>query len=92
MPEGFRHRVLDALTGVPAGQVVSYGELAAMAGYPGAARGVGAVLSATTAEDGVSWWRVVYADGRLAPCDPAGQARLLAAEGVAVEAGRVQPG
>ena len=42
------------------GEVVSYGEVARRAGYPGAARAVGNVLARGV---GVPWWRVVRADG-----------------------------
>ena len=92
MPEDFRRRVIEALASVGPGQVVSYGDLAAQAGYPGAARGVGSVLAASTDGDGLTWWRVIYGDGRLAPGKEGEQARLLAAEGVAVRNGRVVPG
>ncbi|MFZ6003810.1 MAG: MGMT family protein [Actinomycetota bacterium] len=69
------------------GEVISYGEVARRAGRPGAARAVGAFL----AEHGGSlpWWRVVRADGSLAPHHPAEQRRLLRAEGVDVRAGHV---
>ena len=90
MPDEFRPRVLAALASVGPGQVVSYGDLAAQAGYPGAANGVGAVLAGSRPEEGLCWWRVVYADGRLAPGHEPEQARLLAAEGVTVSAGRVR--
>lgn len=90
MPEEFRKRVLEALASVGPGQVVSYGDLAAEAGYPGAARGVGAVLAGSRPEERLCWWRVVYSDGRLAPGHEAEQARLLAAEGVDVRDGKVR--
>lgn len=69
------------------GEVVSYGEVARRAGRPGAARAVGAFL----AEQGGSlpWWRVVRADGSLAPHHPVEQRRLLRAEGVDVTGGHV---
>ena len=89
MPAGFRERVVAALASVGPGQVVSYGDLAAQAGYPGSARGVGAVLAGSGREEGLAWWRVVYADGRLAPGHEAEQGRRLAAEGVEVRSGRV---
>lgn len=88
MPEHFRERVLDAVRSLRPGEVVSYGDVAAQAGYPGAARGVGAVLSAAT--EAVPWWRVVYADGRLAPGKEGEQGRRLRSEGVPVDAGRVR--
>lgn len=91
MPEGFRDAVIEALARVGPGQVVSYGDLAAEAGYPGAARGVGAVL-AGAGDDGLTWWRVVYGDGRLAPGKEAEQGRRLRTEGVAVADGRLVGG
>ena len=87
MPAAFRERVLAVVERLAPGEVVSYGDVAAQAGYPGAARGVGAVLAGT--ERPVPWWRVVYADGRLAPGKEADQGRRLQAEGVGVRAGRV---
>jgi methylated-DNA-protein-cysteine methyltransferase-like protein len=89
MGVGFRERVIVALESVGPGQVVSYGDLAAQAGHPGSARAVGAVLAGSDPDEGLAWWRVVYADGRLAPGHEAEQARRLAAEGVDVESGRV---
>ncbi len=78
----------DVLLGLAEGQVVSYGWVAAEAGYPGRARAVGRFLSRHGG--GLPWWRVVRADGRLAVPDPAGQAARLAAEGVVVEEGRAR--
>jgi methylated-DNA-protein-cysteine methyltransferase-like protein len=76
--------VVEALS---PGEVVSYGDVAAQAGYPGAGRGVGSVLA--TATRPLPWWRVVYADGRLAPGKEDDQGRRLRAEGVTVRDGRV---
>jgi methylated-DNA-protein-cysteine methyltransferase related protein len=88
MPADFRRRVIDVITGLQPGEVVSYGDVAAQAGYPGAARGVGAVLS-SSGGDGLPWWRVVMASGRLAPGKEREQGRRLRAEGVAVVRDRV---
>ncbi len=68
------------------GEVVSYGEVAAQAGYPGAARAVGGALRRI---DDLPWWRVVGHDGRLISPNPDRQARLLRREGVAVAGWRV---
>ena len=79
----FADRVREAVRRLPEGDVVTYGEVAAMAGKPGAARGAGAVLAAS---DGtLPWWRVVYASGRLAPGKEVDQARRLRREGVDVD-------
>jgi methylated-DNA-protein-cysteine methyltransferase-like protein len=86
MPADFRQRVIEVISTLNPGEVVSYGDVAAQAGYPGAARAVGAVLAATA---GLPWWRVVMASGRLAPGKEDAQGRRLRAEGVAVVAGRV---
>jgi methylated-DNA-protein-cysteine methyltransferase related protein len=87
MPEGFRERVVEVIAGLGPGQVVSYGDVAEEAGFPGAARAVGAVLAGI--DDGLPWWRVVRADGRLVPGHERKQARLLAAEGVRLTTGSV---
>ena len=57
--------VLAVVVTLEPGEVVTYGEVARQAGYPGAARAVGNVLART--DEAVPWWRVVAADGRLAP-------------------------
>jgi alkylated DNA nucleotide flippase Atl1 len=70
------------------GEVVTYGEVAADAGRPGAARAVGHLL-ATCPED-LPWWRVVAANGRLVPGHEAEHARRLEAEGVRLVGGKVR--
>ena len=91
MSTEFAERVRDVVRALPPGDVVTYGEVAALAGKPGAARGVGAVL-AGSGERGLPWWRVVNAAGRLVPGHEREHARRLRAEGVAVDvaAGRVR--
>jgi len=71
------------------GEVVSYGEVAAEAGHPGAGRAVGRLLARGLAD--VPWWRVVRADGAVVSPHAAEQARRLAAERVDVVDGRVRP-
>lgn len=70
------------------GEVVTYGEVAEQAGFPGAARGVGGVLRDPS--DDLPWWRVVAADGRIVCPSGSEQARRLVAEGVTVVGGRVR--
>ncbi len=68
----FRRAVYRALLSVPAGQTVSYGELAAMAGHPGAARAVGSAMAANPLALVVPCHRVVRSDGspgRYGRCD-----------------------
>ncbi len=85
----FERAVVTVLLASGIGDVMSYGDVAAEAGYPGAARAVGGVLRRI---DGLPWWRVVNAAGRLIPHDPERQAALLRAEGTPVADGRVVPG
>jgi alkylated DNA nucleotide flippase Atl1 len=87
----FARRVEQVVRAIEPGDVVTYGEVAALAGKPGAARGVGAVL-AGSGDRGLPWWRVVAANGRLVPGHEREHARRLQAEGVTVDAaaGRVR--
>lgn len=61
----FQLRVWEELRRVPAGTTVSYGELAARAGRPGAARAVGGALNRNPIGIVVPCHRVVGADGTL---------------------------
>jgi methylated-DNA-protein-cysteine methyltransferase-like protein len=85
----FEDDVLAVLHHLAPGDVVTYGEVAEEAGYPGAARAVGNLLRGSGAE-GVPWWRVITASGRLVPGHETEHARRLAAEGVEVSDGRVR--
>ena len=82
----FERSVSAVLDDLKEGDVVTYGEVAAEAGHPGAYRAVGWYLST---HSGHPWWRVVTSTGRLVPGMEEDQARLLATEGVQVVAGRV---
>jgi methylated-DNA-protein-cysteine methyltransferase-like protein len=82
----FEERVSEVLRNLAPGEVVTYGEVAAQAGRPGAARAVGNFLRRST---GLPWWRVVNAAGRLVPGSEVEQAKLLTAEGVAVAGNKV---
>lgn len=83
----FEAAVLDVLVRLEQGEVVTYGEVAEQAGFPGAARAVGTLLRRTDVE--IPWWRVVGAGGHLRSPDPARQARLLRDEGVPLRGRRV---
>ena len=74
------------VAGLAPGDMVSYGEVAVLAGRPGAARAVGRLMAAST---GLPWWRVVTAGGRLVPGHESVQAERLRAEGHTVRGNRV---
>ncbi|MFA5776321.1 MAG: MGMT family protein [Patescibacteria group bacterium] len=59
----FKDCVLKAVSLVPKGKVVSYGQVALMVGIPRAAIQVGWVLHESG--DKVPWWRVVNKKGRI---------------------------
>jgi methylated-DNA-protein-cysteine methyltransferase-like protein len=82
----FERRVREVLARLRPGDVATYGEIAEEAGYPGAARAVGGVMARC---DGLPWWRVVTAQGRLVPGHETEHARRLATEGVRVAGGSV---
>ena len=61
----FEKKVLRALSQVPPGKVVSYGELARGAGFPGAARAVGSVMRKNRLPIILPCHRVLRAGGSL---------------------------
>jgi methylated-DNA-protein-cysteine methyltransferase related protein len=80
-------RIIDVLMTLQEGEVTTYGDIAAVAGYPRNARLVGRILQATDVD--VPWWRVVNVAGRLVPGHEREQRRLLLDEDVIVERGHV---
>ena len=78
----FAVRVLAVLRRIPAGCVATYGDVARLAGRPGAARAVGNVLR-SAAEPGLPYHRVIAAGGQIGGFgrDPQLKRALLAAEG-----------
>lgn len=86
MSSTFEKAVIETIMRLGPGEIASYGEIAEEAGFPRAARAVGAVLSRT---EGLPWWRVVRADGRLVSPHEREQSRRLRKEGVSVLRGRV---
>jgi methylated-DNA-protein-cysteine methyltransferase-like protein len=81
------------IAAIPAGQVASYGQIAALAGLPRGARQVARALRYAPAELGLPWHRVIAVNGRIAiPASSPGyrtQISRLRAEGIVVNAGRV---
>ena len=75
-------RLWQVVRRIPRGRVATYGQIAALAGLPRAARQVGYALHALSDGSGVPWQRVVNARGgvslRAAPGWAGLQRRLLA--------------
>ena len=78
----------EVISHLEPGDVITYGDVAAEAGFPGAGRAVGTLLR--TAGSDLPWWRVVGVGGHIRTPDPARQARLLADDGVLVVNQRVE--
>ena len=86
---GFRAGVYAIVSRIPPGRVMTYGQVALLAGLPRAARVVGGALHLLSAESDVPWHRVVNRHGRISTRCPEHsmwrQAERLRAEGVPVD-------
>jgi methylated-DNA-[protein]-cysteine S-methyltransferase len=87
----FRRRVLATVRRIPPGRVATYGDVAAGAGRPRAARAVGTIMRECSAP-GVPCHRVIAAAGRLGGFggSEALKRALLRAEGILVVGTRVR--
>lgn len=91
----FHRQVYDALRTTRRGTTLTYGELAAMAGSPGAARAVGSALRRNPVAVLVPCHRVVAAGGKIGGFSAAGgvctKTRMLGIEGVRFGAAEATP-
>lgn len=62
--EDFRQKVLAVVKDIPRGSVLSYKEVAARAGFPGAARAVGTLMKRNY-DVSIPCHRVIRSDGRV---------------------------
>ena len=60
----FKSKVIDVVRNIPSGQTMSYGEVAAIAGSPGAARVVGSIMKQNY-DPTVPCHRVIRSDGSV---------------------------
>ena len=89
--DGFTQRVLSVVRRIPPGRVATYGDVAALAGRPRAARAVGNIMRGCGRPD-VPCHRVIAAGGRLGGYGGRETMKrsLLAAEGILVSGARVR--
>ena len=87
----FTSRVHSVVRRVPVGRVVTYGDVARLAGRPGAARAVGTIMKRARAT-GLPYHRVIAAGGLLGGYggNLALKRALLVAEGLEVSRTRVR--
>ena len=87
MSSPFKEKVISIVNSIPKSKVVSYGQVAAYAGVPRAAREVGWIMNELGGE--VPWWRVLNNKGLIsirgnATADKELQKKLLEAEGIEI--------
>jgi O-6-methylguanine DNA methyltransferase len=89
-PSIFTRRVLRVVSRIPPGRIATYGDVARLAGRPGAARAVGNIMR-TAAQPGLPYHRVVAAGGVVGGYggSPHVKTALLAAEGLVVRRRRI---
>ena len=86
----FTRRIIVTVRRIPSGRVATYGDIAALAGCPNAARAFGTIMR-NCRTPGVPCHRVVAAGGRLGGySDPWVKTGLLRAEGVRVVGRRLR--
>lgn len=81
-------RIVDIIKSIPRGKVLSYGDVAALAGAPGAARQVSWLLRTQTEKYNLPWFRVINSKGRISIKDFVGyelQKSHLLEEGVDID-------
>lgn len=92
----FSQAVVSLIAMIPPGAVATYGDIAAAAGSPRAARQVVRLLHSLSAKYDLPWHRVINKAGKIALTDPVAaelQGQRLRDEGVEVsQAGRVNLG
>ena len=82
----FRARILTLIRAIEQGEVISYGEVAAMAGAPRAARAIGGAMAANPVPIIIPCHRIVAGNGSLTGFSAAGgisvKNKLLRMEGI----------
>ena len=84
--DDFASRVLDVVDSIPAGRVMSYGDIAEYLGAGLGPRQVGRVMSVYGGA--VAWWRVIHSDGTPAPGHDSRALRHYLAEGTPLRSAR----
>lgn len=83
--EPFTQRVISIIQSIPHGHVMTYGQVARMAGNPHAARQVVRILHSSSEKYHLPWHRVINSKGEIGNRDSymmTMQKKLLVAEGV----------
>lgn len=82
----FSKAVIKWVQKIPRGKVATYGQIARLAGKPGAARGVGWILNSSSEKHRLPWQRVINSQGAISFPPQSDefklQKKLLAKEGI----------
>ncbi|TWT07238.1 MGMT family protein [Planococcus sp. CPCC 101016] len=84
----FTEKALTVIREIPPGKIMTYGQVAAMAGSPRAARQVTRILHSMSSKYNLPWHRIVNIHGQIAVMDEESrfsQRKLLLDEGVEVD-------
>lgn len=93
MDNSFRESVWEVVAGIPRGYVLTYGQVASLAGLPNAARRVSGALRQAPKHRDLPWHRVVNAQGKISIPEESRwyqrQKNRLQSEGVVLLKGKI---
>lgn len=88
MVEDFTKKVVSIIKSIPEGKVVTYGQVAFMAGRPNGARQISWILNSMSEKESLPWHRVINSSGKISLPEGSGfeeQMYRLKNEGVAFD-------
>lgn len=65
MSENFTKKVVSIIKSIPEGKVVTYGQVAFMAGRPNGARQISWILNSMSEKESLPWHRVINSSGKI---------------------------
>ena len=82
----FTESVLEIISSIPRGYVMTYGQIATYANNPRGARQVSRILHSMSEKHNLPWWRVINSKGSISLTGEGGyiQGELLIQEGIEV--------
>ena len=89
MPDTFHKLVVKIIKRIPRGRIATYGQIAALAGSPRAARQVVRTLHASSDKEKLPWHRVINGKGKISLKPDSGyeiQKAMLEDEGIIFDA------
>ncbi|MGE6258299.1 MGMT family protein [Heyndrickxia sporothermodurans] len=81
----FTEKVISIIQGIPEGKVMTYGQIAALAGSPRAARQIVRILHSMSKKHRLPWHRVVNAKGMIGLTDEQAEIQKFSLESEGIE-------